>query len=83
MPAQEPQDNATTAARAEMAPHDAKAWAGVERWRERRLEREARRLLPDAWRERANRAASAARDKFESLPEPSVSSSCFSTRCVG
>lgn len=68
MPAERPQDADRTAARSEMSPYNATAWAGVEQWRKRRLEREARRLLPDAWRERANRASSTAKEKFEALP---------------
>jgi len=68
VPAEDPQHADTTAARTEMIPYDAKAWASVERWRERRLEREARGLLPGAWRERANRASRAAREKLEALP---------------
>lgn len=51
-----------------MPPYDAGAWEGVHAWKQRRFGREGRRLLPQAVRERLDRARAAAKDRLDALP---------------
>lgn len=51
-----------------MEPYDARAWASIDSWRQRRLEREGRKLVPDRVRARLAATGSVAKDKLEGLP---------------
>jgi EcsC protein family len=51
-----------------MMPYDRRAWAEIERWREKRLTGRARRVIPQKVRDRVSEAGGIAKDKFESLP---------------
>lgn len=51
-----------------MTPYDARAWDGVNNWKQRRFEHAERRLVPDAWRGRVARAGSVVKERFEALP---------------
>jgi hypothetical protein len=53
---------------ADMTAYDVDAWRGVERWKERRIRRQARQLLPGRWRERLADAGTTAKERFQRLP---------------
>jgi hypothetical protein len=66
-----------------MPPYEAAAWEEIARWKQRRFEKESRRLVPAAWRERATRAAHAAKDRFEALPGAETFESLFGDAVEG
>lgn len=51
-----------------MAPYDAQAWASVSIWRQRRGERESRKLLPYRFRTRLAATGCTAKNKLDGLP---------------
>jgi hypothetical protein len=51
-----------------MTPYDAEAWREIQRWKEKKLRRKERHLVPAQWRERTVAAAHTAKDQLESLP---------------
>ena len=53
---------------AEMTPYDHRAWAEIERWREKRLTARTRRVIPQEVRDRLSDAGRRAKEKFDSLP---------------
>jgi hypothetical protein len=52
----------------EMTPYDRRAWAEIERWRERRLTARTRRVIPQKVRDKVSDAGRTAKERFDSLP---------------
>ena len=52
----------------EMTPYDRRAWAEIEKWREKRLTARTRRLIPQKVRGRLSEAGRGAKARFEGLP---------------
>lgn len=50
-----------------MTPYDRRAWAEIERWREKRLVARTRRVIPQKVRDRVSGAGRSAKERFDSL----------------
>ena len=52
----------------DMSPYDRRAWAEVEKWREKKLSARTRRMLPPKIRDKVSDKSRSAKQKFEALP---------------
>lgn len=67
----------------EMAPYDRRAWAEIEKWREKRLTAQTRRVLPQEWRDKVSGTARRAKQRFDSLPGVSEFEALFLRASAG